>query len=373
MAPKTIPLSANRGRNGKGGPRQKKAGWSAKWSDELKIGKEESAWIQITPGKYEGEDGNLQSYYCAPMFKLQFQNKFGGTSWGYYRGNGGPDCTLQQCADSKNSNVEEPKYGAPNRFFVNVIHYGVYARTPLEKDGKTVTYADGKLKGQPIYIWNEVKTVREKRQLISSGDPEDVGFFRKKFLELPATQFKIIQEVAKKARSMCKCGGTLFPSVFVCPECEGVLLDASESDMTDSEIANYGDQDIRCRHCGSVNFPRAEYDCDSCPDPRPHEYHEVAAKIKKVTGNNGYPSLAVDNVVSMQDHTFENKKHVVESVKEDGTFKYPEDIENLMKAQYDFEAYTAPKTNAEYSELLGLREGDIGFVSNAKRYNNFRG
>ena len=372
MAPKTIPMSAGRTRrDSKGNPRGKRAGWSAKWSDELKIGKDESAWIQLTPGKYSSEEG-VQPYFSAPMFKLQFNNKFGTTSWGYFRGNGGPDCTLQKLADSNNPNVQEPKYGEPNRFYVGIIHYALYHKTPIEKNGQVITYSEGKLKGQPVYQWNEVKSVREKKQLLTAGDVDSLGFYRKKFLELPATQFKVVQEIARKARSICKCGGTLFPSVFVCPACENVLLDTNESDMTDSEIMNYADQDIRCRHCGAVEFPRAEYDCDSCADPRPHEYHEVVAKLKKVTGPTGYPTIALDSVVPVTEFTMENKQCPV-TVNGEGALAYDESLDNLMKNQFDFEEYTKPRTNAEYAEMLGLREGDIGFASSAKRYNNFRG
>ena len=103
-----IPLSANRGRRGGGnGGRRRRNGWSCKWSDQLKLKKEESAWIQLTKATYRahGEDGEV-SFYSAPMFKLQYESKW-GTSYGYFRGNGGDDCTLQQLADSQDPNVQE--------------------------------------------------------------------------------------------------------------------------------------------------------------------------------------------------------------------------------------------------------------------------
>lgn len=371
-----IPLSANRGRRGgNGGGRRRRNGWSCKWSDELKVKKDESAWIQLTKATYRahGEDGEVP-FFSAPMFKLQYPNRWGGTSYGYFRGNGGDDCTLQQLADSQDPNVQEPKYGEPNRFFVNVVHYALYHREPVVKNGETLTYSQGKLKGQPVYRWEEVKSVRDRKQLLKDPDSENLGFYRKKFLELPATQFRVVQEINRKARSMCKCGGALFPSVFICGNCEEVLLDVDDADMTDSEIANYGDQDIRCRHCGEVDFPQAEYDCDSCDNPRPHEYYEVAAKIKKVIGSTGYPTLALDTVIPLSDMVFENKAPVVEPDPDDPEKMVftEEPLEKIAEAQFDFDEYTTPKTNAEYSDMLGLREGDIGYASSAKRYNKFR-
>jgi hypothetical protein len=371
MAPKTIPMSASRPRADRGG-RRKGAGWSAKWSDELKIANDETVAIQLTPAKYLSSDSNGDvetSFFSAPMFQLQFQNKNGNTSWGYFRGQPNGPCTLQELADSNHAAVKEPRYGEPNRFFVNIIQYSVFQRVPIMREGKPMTYSTGKLKGQPVYGWNEAKSVRERRAL-AAAQSEDVTFYRKKFLEMSAPQFKIIQEAARKARSMCRCGGSLFPGIFVCDTCEEVLLDTSTAEMSDSEIASYGDQDLRCRHCSAVGFPRPVFDCDTCKDPNPHLFSEVVIKLKKVQGANGFPSLVLDNVLPVTEFRLENKE--VLATVEDGNLVYPEDVAALMKVQYDFNEYTAPKSNAEYASMLGLRDGDIGFVTDTKRYDRFR-
>jgi len=369
---KSIPLSANRSRPGRG-PRRKSNGWTAKWSDELKIDKDETATIQLTRAKYH--DGEVDMpYYAAPLFQVQYQNNFGNTSWGYFRGQDSSECTLQKLADSNHPAVKEPKYGEPNRFFLNAIHYSLFQRTPVVKNGKPLTYSEGKLKGQPVYSWIEIKSTREKKNILSqpgAAESEDIAFFRKKFLHLSVTQFKVVQEITRKARTMCKCGGTLFPSVFICRSCEEVLLDTNNAKMTDAEIANYGDQDIRCRHCGTVDFPNAVYDCDSCQDPRSHEYYEVVAKLKKVTGSNGYPTIMLDSVIPASEFQTEFKTPIVTGTT-NNEFVYDDALTDVMKVQYDFDQYTEAKSNAEYSEMLGLRDGDIGFASNTKRYDKFR-
>jgi len=371
MAPKTIPMSASRPRFDRGG-RRKGSGWSAKWSDELKIGKDETVTIQLTPAKYLSKDASGETetpFFSAAMFQLQFQNKFGGTSWQYCRGQDQEPCTLQDLADSNHPAIKEPKYGEPNRYFVNVVQYSVFERTPVVRNGAPMLYTTGKLKGQPVYNWAEAKSVRERRALVAAGG-ENVAFYRKKFLELSAPQFKVIQEAAKKARSMCYCGGALFPSIFVCDSCEEVLLDTESVAMTDSEVANYGDQDLRCRHCDVVGFPRPVFDCDSCKDPRPHQYSDVVIKLKKTMGSNGFPALSLDGVFSASEHRMDNRDVV--ATMDGGKFVYPDDLTVLMKAQYDFAEYTAPKSNAEYSTMMGLRDGEIGFVSDSKRYDKFR-
>jgi ribosomal protein L37E len=362
----SIPMSGSRAKRGGTGRGGKKAGWAVKWTDELKIDKDGSATIQLTPAKYNVA-GDVMPYFTAPMFQIQYQNKNGNTSWSWLRGTGDNNCVLQKLADSNHGAVKAPKYGDNNRFYVNVIHYSVFGRSPVERDGQVIRYSDGKLKGQPIYRWDEAKSIRDRKALLNKGDSEDVCFYRKKFLELPATQFKVIQEISRKARSMCKCGGTLFPSIFTCSKCEEILLNVEDTEKTDSEIAQFADQDTRCRHCGHVDFPVAQFDCDNCQDPKPHEYYEVVAKVKKIAGSNGFPTLVLDSVVPVGDFLLDNKSSVVNT---EG--KYGEDLDKLMTAQYDFEAYTEPKSAAEISEMLGLREGDIGFASNTKRYNNFR-
>jgi hypothetical protein len=357
-------MSGSRAKRGSAGNRAKRAGWATKWSDELKIDKDGSATIQLTPAKYN-IDGDVMPYFTAPMFQIQFQNRNGNTSWAWLRSSG-PDCTLQKLADSSHPAVKAPRYGDNNRFYVNVIHYSVFGRTAVERNGEVVRYSEGKLKGQPVYRWDEAKTFRDRKQLVSSGK-DDVCFYRKKFLELPATQFKVIQEISRKARGICKCGGNLFPSIFTCSGCEEVLLNIEDTDKTDVEISQFADQDTRCRHCGVVDFPVAQYDCDRCQNPVPLEYYEVVAKVKKIAGSNGFPTLVLDSVVPVSEFVLENKEPVL-----DPEGRYDDDLNKLISAQYDFEAYTAPKSAAEISEMLGLREGDIGFASNAKRYNNFR-
>lgn len=370
---RNIPLSANRGRRG---GRGKRSGWSCKWSDQLKMKDGESTWIQLTPGNYPVHDapGATAPFLGLAMFKLQYTNERGYQSWGYFLEEEGGS-TLSARADAEDPNVSEPKYGDVNRYYVGIIHYELYVSEPVMKNGEPMMYSRGKLKGKPVYNWKPVTSIRDRKRLLKDPDEaENIGLYRKKFLEMPPSHFKVVQEINRKARAMCKCSGSLFPSVFVCGACEEVLLETEDTDMSDGEVAAYGDQEIRCRHCGAVDFPRAEYDCDSCDDPRPHEYHEVAAKIKRTTGSDGFPVYNLESVVSMPDFTMADKETCpVVDVTEEGEFVYDEALTKLIKNQFDFVEYTRPKTDAEYSKMLGLRPGEIGYVSSAKGYDrNFR-
>jgi len=307
------------------------------------------------------------------MFKLQYTNERGNTSWGYFR-EAEDGSTLRARADAEDPNVSEPKYDEVNRYYVGVIHYALYQRTPVMKNGSPLLYSRGKLKGKQVFSWDPVSSIRERKQILKDGNMEEVGFFRKKFLEMASSHFKVVQEINRRAREMCRCAGTLFPSVFICPNCEEVLLETEDTDMSDGEVSAYGDQEIRCRHCGEVEFPRAEYDCDSCDDPRPHEYHQVASQVKRVKGDDGFPVYSLEKVVSLLDFTLADKQTCpVVDVSDSGELTYDEGLDKLIKNQFDFEGYTAPKTDAEYSQMLGLRQGEIGYASSAKSYDrNFR-
>lgn len=370
-----IPLSANRGRSGgRGG--QRRNGWSCKWSDELKLRDGESAWFQLTPGSYPVHDAPEATapFLGLPMFKLQYTNPRGYTSYGYFRESeeGG---TLSARAEAEDPNVNEPKYGDVNRYFVGVMHYALYQQVPVEKNGQPLLYSHGKMKGKQVYNWSPVLSIRDRKKILASGDMEGIGLYRKKFLEMPSSHFKVVQEINRRARSMCRCGGALFPSLFVCSGCEEPLLETEDSDLTDGEIAAYGDSEIRCRHCGAVEFPRAEYDCDTCDDPRPHKYHQVAAQVSRTKGSDGYPSYSLTAVISMADLVLaDGTTRAVTGVAPDTEeFQYPEELEKLITNQFDFEAYTAPKSDEEYSNMLGLRQGEIGYAASAKSYgNNFR-
>jgi hypothetical protein len=373
---RNIPLSANRGRHGGGRGGQRRSGWACKWSDQLKMGNGESAWIQLTPGAYPVHDqpSTMAPYLGLPMFKIQYTNERGYTSWGYFRESEGGS-TLSLRSEAEDPNVAAPKYGDINRYFVGVIHYALYRRECVMKDGKPLLFSNGKLKGKPVFNWGPVTSIRERKQLLQSGDPEDIGLYRKKFIEMPNSHFKVVQEIGRRARGLCRCGtGTLFPSVFVCSGCEEVLLETEDSDMTDADVAAYGDQDIRCPHCGVVDFPRAEYDCDSCDDPRPHKYYEVAAQISRTLGDDGFPSYSLTSVISMANMVLaDGSTRPVTGTDDKDEFTYDESLTKLISNQFDFDGYTAPKTDAEYGQMLGLRQGDIGYASSAKGYdNNFR-
>lgn len=375
-----IPLSANRPRSAGGrGPRRPANTWLPRWSDELKLKDGETANIQITPAKYALGDTDVP-YYQAALYQLKFINDNGNEAFGYFRGQEDGFCTLQAAADDGNPCVKPAKWGEPNRFFCNVIHYSIYSQKPaVDKTGKPKVYAEGKMKGKPVTYWTEAANRNERKNLLArleaGGDEAStVSLFRKKFLSMSFGQFKLIQEIDRKARAMCKCGGTLFPLRYTCGSCQHILLDTENTDKSDAEVAEYGDQEIRCRKCDEVGYPKAEFECDKCDSPAPHQYHEVVVTIRREKGSNGFPTTVLDKIVPATEFVLANGACPVIDMKdtEDRSFEYEKEMADLMRVQYDFAEYTKPLSNAEYSKMLGLRERDAGFVAETKKYDKFR-
>ena len=366
-----IPLTGNRRkRRSSGGGQQRRNGWRAKWSDELKLKVGGSTWVMLTVGDYPTVEGSRSPYLEVPMYKVQYTNKTGGTSWGYYQGNK-EKCTLRDRADSEDIRVAAPKYGEPNRFFMNVVHLDLFRREAVhdKRTDAPMRYRHGKLKGEIVYRWDVVKSMRERREIIKSGDFSNCGFFRKKFLDMPFSHFEAIKGIGRTANKTCKCSGMLVPSVYSCSECGEELLDAEETDLTEDEVASYGDEKARCNSCGYVGYPKAHPLCDSCDDPRPLNWKFVAAQISKVREGQ-YPTYKVNKVIPITDYEFYDGTPAAQET-EDGVALHP-DLLKIAEVQFDLELYAAPKENAYYSDLLGLKEGDVGFVTNTTGYDDFR-
>lgn len=375
-----IPLTASSRRdNQRNNNRGKRNGWAAKWSDELRLKDGDTAWISLTPGDYPAEDGDRSQFLGLPMFKVQYTNKWGNQSWGYFRGEESGTCTLSERADCGDTRVSSPRYGEPNRFFMNVVHFDLFRREQVnDKSGAPLRYRHGKLKGEIVHRWDAINSLREKKDTIKQKKFDDCCFFRKKFLELPATHFEKIKEIGRQAGQMCGCGGSLFPAVYTCETCEDILLDVEDTDLTEGEVKRFGDNSIRCGACGHVGYPQSQSLCDSCEDPTPLHFWEVAAQITKVREGQ-WPTIRVDKVIPLADFRLADGTSPV-AVDEDGNPEldaegkliFPEDLDKLVKAQFDLGLYTEAKGNAHFSELLELREDDIGYESGSKDYGRFR-
>ena len=382
MAREIAPLTASSSRRRSGG-RQRRNGWSAKWSDELKIREGQTAWIQLTPGDYPAIDGGRAHYLGKAMYKVQFERN-GRDAWDYFSSTDEDNCTLDKRASAGDTRVSSPRYpDEPNRFWMNTIQFGVFKREPVsDKDGQPIRYKQGKLKGEQVYRWELIDSLKDRKNILKNGDFEDVTFYRKKFLELPPSHFRVLKDIGRRAQSICRCGGNLFPAALLCGERDHVMLDVQDTDLTESEVLRYGDNKVRCSDCGSGGYPLPISECDSCDEPVPLQFWEVVAEVTKTRGESGFPTLTVKRVESIADYQLPNGDYVVVRDEEgdplvdpsdDGApFVFEESIEKLTKAQFDLELYTAPKSNSYYSEILGLREGDIGFERDSSPYGSFR-
>ena len=71
-----IPLTASSRRdNQRNNNRGKRNGWTAKWSDELRLKDGDTAWVSLTPGDYAAEEGDRSQFLGLPMYKVQYTNK----------------------------------------------------------------------------------------------------------------------------------------------------------------------------------------------------------------------------------------------------------------------------------------------------------
>ena len=363
-----IPMTASsrRPKRGGGGNRNRN-GWSAKWSDELKLREGETAWVMLTPGNYRTSTGDQAAWLEVPMYKVQYINKWGNQSWGYFRGHSRGDCTLKDRSDCGDTRVSAPKYGEPNRFFMNLVHLDLFRREQvMDKTGSPLRYRGGKLKGEIVHRWESVSSIRERKDIIKNGDFEDCSFFRKKFVELPFTHFESLKGIARTAASMCSCGGSLVPAVFACEECEDILLDVEDCDLSEAEVRRFGNNSIRCNGCGHIGFPHEQSICDSCDNPDAISPWRVAAQITKVRDGQ-WPTIRVLKVVPLSEYEFPDGSSPLD---EDG--ELVEDLKKIADAQFDLEEYTAAKENSYYSDILELREGDIGFAAESADYGKFR-
>jgi hypothetical protein len=352
--------------------RQARNGWRTNFNDELKLGENQQAWIKVTSGKYL-VDGDEYPYYPAVIYNVKWQEE--GREWPSYEKIRGQDegmCTLQERSIAEDDRVQrgwsEP--GSPNRYYYNVIYFDLFHRTTVtDKEGNPKLYKRGKLQGQPIYSWQPVKAVRERKDLLANGNPEDICFFRKKFLSLSVNQQKVISRALNSAQFQCQCGGNLAPVVYVCSECEEVMLDVEGeggSLLTEDEIKAYGSDNRRCRDCGHFGLPQAHSICDACDDPRPLDPDNVVLRIKK-TSASGYASYVITDVQPLAEFELMNKEPVLTP---DG--ELTEDIKNLADNQFDFAGYTAPLSNEEWSERLNLSPGQPGYAESTRSYGKFR-
>jgi hypothetical protein len=254
---------------------------------------------------------------------------------------------------------------------MNVVHLDLFRREEvMDKNGLAMKYRHGKLKGETVYRWVPVKSVREKKDIIKSKDFDGCTFFRKKFMELPFSHFEALKEVGRQAASTCACGGTLTPAVYVCEECEDILLDVEDSDLSEAEVKRFGDNTVRCGACGHVGYPSSESICDSCDEPRKMEFWQVAAQITKIREGQ-WPTIRVLKVVPITEFQHPDGEYAA-YIDDDDKVVLEDDLKKLAEVQFDLEEYKSPRDNSHYSELLELREGDIGFSAGATDYGKFR-
>jgi hypothetical protein len=343
----------------------KSNGWKGGWQDRHDISRAKADKIMLTPGNYENPiDGSSEEHYWTDLFqKVSHKGSFR-----LYRQND----VLMARHQAGDARVEAPK----QRWAFNIIHFDIYRKEDvLDDQGRPRTFTQGKNAGKVITNWKPVEAIRDRKDikrnitdLIARGE---VAPFRKKYIEVGQAHYNNLLEIDRLAKLRCRCSGRLEAVAYECEHCGELLVDVDSSDLTEEELIQFGDNERRCKACGVRDFPKKIVECDSCSEPTPLRFWEVVAHVRK-SGEGAQTVIAVEDVVPVNEFVMEDGQHVVEmsvedettpSIDENGNFIFVEEIDKLVKNQFDFEVVYEKKDDSFYSDYLELRPGDPGYAS----------
>lgn len=121
--------------------------------------------------------------------------------------------------------------------------------------------------------------------------------------------------------SECRCGGTLEPVGFVCPNCNMEFADLEKTGATDKEIQQLREQAFRCKHCGEYGFMEEVSLCNQCDDPRPLTMWDTALELYR-SGDGVNTSLQVNKHWPVQEDMIEAIKDLMVPVDTDKIYKH---------------------------------------------------
>ncbi len=377
------------GKNKKGTSR---GGWKGSWRDRYDIPKAEEEDILLTRAAYEnpedvdektGEKG-LAHFHTCQMHGLKLKPKGPGS---YLTARCNIDAGQEDCLACKCQAEGDRRVTLKPTFSFNIIHFGLYERVPLERDGRVVKHEDGENRGKPIMVWDLVDKPSDRKRIMADLDryirDGDVRLFQKKYIELGKGHRDEISEIEAQASKFCRCGGDLTPIAFFCEKCEECLADVEDDDMSRKEIAAFAESRERCKKCGHVGLPVPQNTCNSCKHPEALTAFDVVASIRKEGEGTG-SHVVIKKITPIDQYQMPDGGYLIEfeksgkdyipKVDDNGQWIFVEDmdIRKAAESQWDFEKVHEPKEHGFIADKLQVRN-PFGSTSGKGKYSRYGG
>jgi len=360
----------NREQKGKGN------GWVGSWRDRYDIPKADFEDILLTRGAYPnpadvdeetGEVG-LAHFHTCKMHGVKLKPQGKGS---YYTGRCNIDAGEKDCLHCKRQAEGDGRISIKNTFSFGLLHFGLYERVPLVRDGRTVKYEEGEKRGKPVLVWELVEKPSDRNRILKDLDryveEGTVRFFQKKYVELGSGHRDELSAIDEQAGKFCRCGGDLSPVAFFCEKCGAELADVEKDDMGRKEIAAFAVERSRCKKCKHVGIPVPENSCNRCKRPEPLTAFDVVATIRK-EGEGTNSHIVIKKITPLDQYQLPNGEYMIEWEK-DGKEYFPKldegtgnwvftedgDIRKNALAQWDFEKVHAPHDNDWIADKLGCK------------------
>lgn len=383
---------------------KKGKGWRTNWRDRTNAPREkaqEEEGFLFTAGEYEdrhprtlernGGKPGIEAFYTRQLHRIAVRGK-GGSTYNkavtcrrFYDGSACLACDELEKGNRKVDNGKKDQDGfVKSGFSLNCIEFGLFQLVEATKpDGSVIRYESDSepgaknphRRGDPIMQWERVVRPKDRKEILENLDEEldlgNVRLFMKKYMDVGPAHLGVLTEIDAMAGEFCKnCGtGNLEINGFECAECQEMLVDVLEANMTSEELQNYGKTDQRCTACGHTDLPQPIYSCDNCKHPDPYRWFEVIAKCRK-TGENAQTTITVDKVIPIDQFELPDGTSLVKLLKNGEpemvpmdsanpdtsplTFVYEEDFAKLVENQFNFEDVHRPESNDEIAKWLDI-------------------
>jgi len=380
-------------------------GWRGGWRDRFDIPKAEAEPILLTPGEYpdpdnideETEEMGFAHFHTCKSHGVKLKPKGPGS---YYSDR----CNLEyaqtigqaeeaNCLPCLKREQGDRRIGLKSLYSFNVVHFGIFEKQPVERDGKKVRYErDGEnhKRGDVVMQWGQVTRPRDKKEILEEIDDlieeEEVVLARKKYVEVGLgfrDQLTLIDEDASK---FCRCGGNVAPEAFECERCEEELISVEEENLSPKEVEDYSVERQKCDHCGHVGLPVPIPVCDNCNEPEPLTFAEVVAYVRRV-GEGNKSQIRIEKVVPITEFELPNGASIIEweedpndedemvaALDEDGNYVFTEEygIRKLVQSQFNFEKVHRPRDHSWHAKKLGCKvPSKWKSVSSSSKYANY--
>lgn len=151
----------------------------------------------------------------------------------------------------------------------NAIILGYFHLVDSDKEDK---------EGKPYKIYEPCEGKRCKH--CSNGVEKTYG--RRVYWQLGKRGVNTLMSHADTVLSKhCKCGGSLEPVGFECPECHEILIDIAEEGLSKKEIQAYRVKEHKCPNCKNTDLAVEVSECDSCKDAQPLTIWDVQLEVGK--------------------------------------------------------------------------------------------